>query len=110
MPLATQTLENIQAARTSHYQPPTQYAIPFRNIRDVLALHAKTSPGKEYLIAYDGEGTRTDLFYVEFVARVQQVANFLWEDAGIRRGDRIATLGYNLPDLVLIYFACWVIG
>lgn len=110
MPLETQTLKNIQAARTSHHQPPTQYAIPFRNIRDVLALHAKTSPSKEFLIAYDADGTRSELSYVEFVARVHQVANFLWEDAGIRRGDRIATLGYNHPDLVLIYFACWVIG
>lgn len=90
--------------------PPADPVVPFRNLRDVLALHAKTAPEKVFLIHYEQDGTRSELTWVEFVARVHQVANFLWEDAGLRRGDRIATLGYNHVDLVLLYFACWVIG
>lgn len=105
-----QTQARIDAARSLAHQPHSVPLVPYRNIRDLLALHAKTSPNKPYLIAYDGEGQRSELSYVEFVARVHQVANFLYEDLGIRRGDRVATLMVNDPDTVLIYFACWVIG
>jgi long-chain acyl-CoA synthetase len=104
------TQANITEARTLRGQAPTQYRVPFRNLRDLLALHAKSSPHKIFLIYYDQHGTRTDLTYAEFVGRAHQVANFLYDDLGIRRGDRIATMGYNHEDIVLIYFAAWMIG
>lgn len=110
MTLTTQTVENLRAAHVKDGVPPTQYKIPFRNIRDVLALHAKSSPEKTYLIYYDRDNNRSELSYSEFVARVHQVANFMYEDLGIRRGDRVATIMHNHEDAVLIYFACWVIG
>lgn len=113
MSLSQQTLDNITAARTKD-TPPTRYRVPFRNIRDVMSLHARTSPRKTFLIAYDanpaGDDTRLELDFREFVSRVHQVANLLYDDLGIRRGDRIATIGHNHSDIVLIYFACWVIG
>lgn len=108
--LNAQTRANIAQARTLRGQPPSQYRVPFRNIRDVLGLHAKVSPKQTFLIYYDADGTRSSLSYSEFTARVHQVANFLYEDLGIRRGDRIATIGYNHRDIVTIYFACWMIG
>lgn len=110
MPLDQITLERIEEARTKDGVPPTQYKVPFRNIRDVLALHAKSSPDKTYLVYYDGDDNRSELTYGEFVARVHQVANFLYDDLGIRRGDRVATIMHNHADAVLIYFACWVVG
>jgi acyl-CoA synthetase (AMP-forming)/AMP-acid ligase II len=104
------TVDNIYQAHVKDGISPDLRKVPFRNIRDVLSLHAKTSPNKSFLIYYDDEGNRDELTYAEFNARVHQVANFLYEDLGIRRGDRIATIAYNHVDTVLIYIACWVIG
>ncbi len=84
--------------------------VPFRNIRDLLSLHSKTSGRKTFLIFYDANDERQALSYGEFNARVHQAANFMVEDLGVRRGDRVATIADNHIDTVLIYFACWVIG
>lgn len=104
------TLENIHKAQTVNGIPPEHYKVPFSNIRQVLSLHARTTPDKVFLIHYDAEGEREELTYAEFNARVHQAAHFLYEDLGVRRGDRVATIGYNHSDTVVIYFACWVIG
>lgn len=108
--LDNETLSNLKAAHVVNSIPATQRKVPYRNIRHLLSLHAKTSPEKTFLIYYDGEGNREELSYAEFNARVHQVANFLFDDLGVRRGDRVATIGYNHSDMVLIYFACWIIG
>ena len=41
---------------------------------------------------------------------MHQAAGFLYDDLGVRRGDRVATIAYNHLDTVIIYFACWLIG
>ena len=105
-----QTSALIAQARTLNGVPAERLRLPFRNIRDVLALHAKTAGHKPYLIHYDADGTRHELSYVEFVARVHQVANLLYDDLKLQRGDTVAIMGHNHPDVVLIYFACWVVG
>jgi long-chain acyl-CoA synthetase len=110
MPLDPTTQANIQKAKSLAHIPANHYQTPFRNIRDALALHAKVSSGKVYLVYYDAEGKRSELTYVEFVARAHQVANLLFDDLGIQRGDRVAVIGHNAPEIVLIYMACWIIG
>ena len=90
--------------------PPELKKVPFRNIRDMLSMHSKTSGEKTCLIYYDNDDSAQTLSYAEFNARVHQAANFMVEDLGIQRGDRVATIAYNHLDTVLIYFACWVIG
>ncbi|MBZ0279111.1 MAG: acyl--CoA ligase [Anaerolineae bacterium] len=75
----------------------------------MLSLHAKASPEKIFLIHYDADGNREELSYAEINARVHQTAHLLHE-LGVRRGDRVATIGYNHSDMVIIYFACWVLG
>lgn len=90
--------------------PPELHKVPHRNFRDVLSMHAKASPGKTFLIFYDRDNIRQAYTYAELNALVHQAANFMYEDLGIRRGDRVATIAYNHADTVLIYFACWVIG
>lgn len=104
------TQENIRKARHVHGIPPEQRLVPYKNIRHVLSQHAKCSPNATYLIHIDKDGQREALTYAEFNARVHQVANMLHDDLGVRRGDRVATIGYNHSDTVLIYFACWIIG
>ncbi|MGJ3239519.1 MAG: AMP-binding protein [Anaerolineae bacterium] len=84
--------------------------IPFRNMRDVLGLHAKVSPHKPALIAYDATHTRHEISYLELVGKAHQIANVLFDDLGIARGDRIAVMSTNHPHAVILYFAIWVIG
>ncbi len=108
--LDSRTLANIYQAHIKDGQPQERRKVPFRNIRDLLSLHSKTSGRKTFLIYYDDAGERQALTYAEFNARVHQAANFMCEDLGIRRGDRVATIAYNHIDTVLIYFACWVLG
>ncbi|MCY3833507.1 MAG: class I adenylate-forming enzyme family protein [Chloroflexi bacterium] len=108
--LDAQTAANLHQAQVKDGVPPQTRKVPFRNIRDLLSLHSKTSGGKTFLIFYDADGARQALTYAAFNARAHQAANFLYEDLGIRRGDRVATIANNHIDTVLIYFACWLIG
>ncbi len=105
-----ETAPKLRQAQTKDGFPPQARKVPYRNIRDALSMHAKTSGDKTFLIFYDTDDQRTALSYAEFTARVHQAANFMYEDLGLRRGDRVATIAYNHVDTVLIYFACWVIG
>ena len=104
------TEANIYQAHIKDGLPQEKRKVPFRNIRDLLSLHSKTSGGKTFLIYYGADDERQALSYGEFNARVHQAANFMVDDLGIRRGDRVATIADNHIDTVLIYFACWVIG
>lgn len=110
MALDEQTRLNLQAAHLVGGVLGDRYKVPFRNIRHLLSIHAKASPEKTFLIHYDADGQREELSYAEFNARVHQAAHFLHHDLGVKRGDRVATIGYNHSDLVIIYCACWVIG
>ena len=100
----------IDAAHEVNGIPATRRLVPYRNVRHLLSTQAAVSPNKTFLIYYDAADRREELSYAEFNARVHQTANFLHDDLGIRRGDRVATIAYNHSDTVLIYFACWIIG
>lgn len=103
------TLANLRAAHVVNGVPGDHYKVPFRNFRQLLSLHARSDPDKTFLIHYDQEGRREALSYGEFNARVHQTAHLL-ADLGVRRGDRVATIGYNHSDLVILYCACWLLG
>lgn len=108
--LDPKTAQNIHLAQHIDGIPPEKHRVPFRNIRHLLSLHAKTAPDKPYLIHLDKDGNRELLTYAEFNARVHQTANFLYDDCGVRRGDRVATIAYNHSETVIIYMACWILG
>ena len=103
------TLANLRAAHTVNGVPGDHYKVPFRNFRQLLSLHARSDPAKTFLIHYDQDGHREELSYGEFNARVHQTAHLL-ADLGVRRGDRVATIGHNHSDLVILYCACWLLG
>jgi long-chain acyl-CoA synthetase len=90
--------------------PPTDYRVPYRNIRHFLSQHTYTHSKKLCLVYYDADGTRTTLSYGDVLGRASQIANYLHEAHGVRRGQRVATIAYNHSDTVLIYLACWLIG
>ena len=104
------TAANIKRAQLKDGIPQAMHKVPYRNIRHLLAQHSMTSSQKPFLIFYDGDDSRQSLSYAEFNARAHQAANFMHEDLGIRRGDRVATIAHNHVDTVIIYFACWLLG
>ncbi len=104
------TQAHIRAAQTVNGIPPEQHKIPYRNFRHLLSQHAKASPLNLYLIHYDADGLREELSYAEVNARVHQTAHLLHDGYGVQRGDRVALMGYNHSDTVILYFACWLIG
>jgi acyl-CoA synthetase (AMP-forming)/AMP-acid ligase II len=108
--LDSKTIEHLDHAHRVYDLPAGQRMIPYRNIRHVLSLHVKTAGRRPYLIHIDEDGEREELDYAEFNARVHQTANFLHDDLGVRRGDRVATIAYNHSETAIVYFACWVIG
>ncbi len=105
-----QTLANIRAARTVNNISPETHRVPFRNLRHLLSLHATATPEKVFLIHYDADANREEYTYAAFNARVHQAASYLYDDLGVRRGDRVATIAFNHTDTVILYFACWLIG
>ena len=91
--------------------PPTNYQVPFKNIRELLETRAAADPDKSFLIFYPDDDPESPVrfSYREFQKLCAQTANFLLS-LGIRPGDRIATVAYNHADTVIQYFAVWMIG
>ena len=104
------TRRNLAAAHVVHGIAPAQRMAPWRSIRHLLAVQARVSPDKSFLIFYDAAGERSEFSYAQFLARAQRIARFLHERLGIRRGERVATLCGNHSDTALLYFACWALG
>jgi len=105
-----QTQANIQAGQTCYGQPLDACDLPFTSIGNMLDTHATRLPDKVALIHYDEAGNREEFTYSELNSLVNQTANFLTQGLGMRRGDRVATIGYNHSDTVILYFACWKVG
>lgn len=108
--LDSQTLDHLRAAHFVHGRPPEDRVVPYPSLGAALEHHASTQPNKTFLIHYTIDGERDEATYAQFNARVNQIANVLVQDFGIKKGDRVATIAYNHADTVAIYFACWKIG
>ncbi|MBI3734156.1 MAG: acyl--CoA ligase, partial [Chloroflexi bacterium] len=108
--LDPQTRENILNAQTVRGIPPTQALVPYANIGALLDERASHQPDRVFLIHYDEQGERRTYTYGEFNRRVNQMANFLREELGLRPGERVATIAHNHPDVLLITFAAWRLG
>ena len=51
-----------------------------------------------------------DISYAAFDARLRRVAAMLHGELGVKRGDRIAFLGFNSADMLALLFACARLG
>lgn len=104
------TQQNIDLARTLNGRPAHHSLIPYKNVGHLLELRTQETPEKVFLIHYDAQGNREELTYAQFNGRVNQMANYLTQKLGLKRGNRLSTVGYNHSLTVIIYFACWKIG
>jgi acyl-CoA synthetase (AMP-forming)/AMP-acid ligase II len=102
-------LDNIRSARTVEGIPPDRYLTEFSTIPSLLAHRAAASPDAPFLSFNGDGGLRRDFSYAAIYREACRTAHFLLR-AGVRRGDRVATVAYNHSDTVVHYFACWCIG
>lgn len=107
-------ISNLLSARTLRGLPPSEYQVPLENIGKLVERQVEKYGEKIWLIYYPdeistGNHNKSQYTYQQFSDLAGKTANFLLA-RGIRRGERIATVGYNHTDTVIQYFAVWIIG
>ncbi len=75
------------------------------NIANWIARHAAFSPHKT-AIRFEG----TEISYAAMAREVETAAQVLKWELGVGRGDRIAVLGTNSPEQLILLFACARLG
>ena len=78
-------------------------------IGDQLRRHAQHTPGKEAIVYYGPDGSRSVIGYGDFNDRVNRVANSL-AGLNVRRGDVVAVMSRNSVDYMTIWFAALKLG
>ncbi|MCS6303663.1 MAG: acyl--CoA ligase [Nitrospira sp.] len=87
--------------------------LPWNSFADFfeVRIHDRALIDRTFLTYCDDDKTvRSTYSYTEFGAVVQLVATFLHDHAGVRRGDRLATILFNHDVTVVLYFAAWILG
>ena len=103
------TAAQIARARTVAGVPHTRPVTPWASIDALLMQRAAATPERDLITFIDDDDRRSSQSYATFADRVARAATLL-AGHGIGRGDRVATLAYNHPDTLLVYFACWRLG
>jgi fatty-acyl-CoA synthase len=75
------------------------------NLADLIDRNAAFTPNKPAL-HFQGE-TWT---YAHFARRIASLADALWTQFGVSRGDRVAILSQNHPDYLALLYACARLG
>ena len=75
------------------------------NLSDLIARNAAFTPDKVAL-HFEGEATT----YRGFAARIEAAGGILSRSLGVAPGDRVAVLGLNHPDILVLLYACARIG
>jgi acyl-CoA synthetase (AMP-forming)/AMP-acid ligase II len=107
--LSPGTIEHIQSARSVQGVPVSEPMVPYRNIGDLLERQTDRLEQKCFLVFYSDDGQRLELSYREFLEQVCQTAAYL-QSMGITHGDRIAVMSFNHADVVVQYFAAFLLG
>jgi len=102
-------LGNIARARSLYDAPITAPSLPYRSLGHLLEDRVDQYEQKVFLIYYSEEGQRREFTYREFYEEASRVANHM-QALGARHGDRIATVSHNHPDVVIQYFAAFLLG
>lgn len=105
----TATAQKIMAARQVGARAYAESMVEIPSIAALMADRAVEQGNQTYLIYRDGD-TRTALTYSQFYQRCNRVAQVMVKKLGLKPGDRIATVAYNHPDTVIVYFAAWLAG
>jgi len=101
--------EKINSAQTVNGVSPAESLVPHRSIHALLEDQVDRYEQKPFLVFYSDEGYRKEYSYREFYEEVCKTANLL-RRFGITRGDRVASVSFNHADVVIQYFAAFLLG
>ncbi len=102
-----ETLARIALARTSEATAPSLESLPFQDFASLL--RARLASGERDFLIYRDGSERIALSYSAFCARVGARVAAL-RRLGVERGDRVATLFHNDPEVPITAFAVWALG
>ncbi|HKY71511.1 MAG TPA: class I adenylate-forming enzyme family protein [Nitrospira sp.] len=88
-------------------------ALPWASFADFFKsrVYDRALIHRPFLTYCDDEGgAHYSYTYAQFGTVVQETVAFLHDHAGLRRGDRVATILFNHDVTVILYFAAWVSG
>ena len=80
-----------------------------RTLRDLLDEKVERHPDRTFLVHEDASGTVTEFTYAQFQHRVDRVAAG-FAQRGIGKGDRVAVLLANSPEILEVWFALATLG
>ena len=101
--------ERIDAARTLNGVTPEEPLTSYPSLGALLRERADQREGQTFLIAYTDDGQRREFTYPELYEQVCRAAGVL-RNHGVRHGNRVAVLSFNTADVVVQYFAVWMVG
>ena len=102
-----ETAPKIEKARRV---PGVAWTPLFKNIGAALSERVLLAPDKNFLTYCDDAGNSTRWTYSEVYTTTLQLAELMHSELQIGIGERIATLSFNDPRIIFIYFAAWLIG
>lgn len=88
-------------------------SLPWSSFADFFKslVYERELVNRPFLTYYDDDRrVHCTYSYAEFGTVVQQAAAYLHDRAGLRRGDRLATILFNHDVTVVLYFAAWLSG
>ncbi|MGA6826110.1 class I adenylate-forming enzyme family protein [Nitrospira sp. NS4] len=100
--------EHIAQARQMDEGPPL---LPWSSFAEFLTSRVDDPrlANRTFLTYYDDDRQRRCTYsYAEFGTAVQRAAAVLHDQAGLRPGDRLATILFNHDLTVVLYFAAWI--
>lgn len=83
--------------------------LPYANIGELLEHNANGREEAPFLIYYRDDGGRKEYSYREFFEETGKTAHLL-TSFGVGHGDRVAIVSGNHSDVVIQYFACFLLG
>lgn len=108
----TEILGNIEKAHTVSGAPASSYRTLVNNFaewEEELVKKYGANPAMVYL-SQDIASPRLAFTYQEFIKKANRIANFLYLKLGLRRGERLAVLMNNHPDMLAVYLAVLKMG
>jgi long-chain acyl-CoA synthetase len=102
----------IAEARSSPATLPRLEALAHRSFPSLLRARALEGAGADrpYLVFHGPPGGRCEISHGELLRRVAARAHRLARHAGVRRGDRVALLLRNDPEVAVSHLAIWALG
>lgn len=107
--LSPRTRTFIAQAHTPLDIPLTERMLSMQSIGELFRMRVDGLEDKPFLVYYGEEAQRREFSYREAYELACHAAGVLAK-AGVRAGDRVAFLSFNHHDLVLQFFAAWMIG